>query len=39
LEEDAMATSDEFLQKALMLVVDGTDLQELLVRGGAMRER
>ena len=29
LEEDAQATSDPFLQKALMLVVDGTDLQEL----------
>jgi len=29
LEEDAMATPDPFLQKALMLVVDGTDLQEL----------
>ena len=29
LEEDAQATPDPFLQKALMLVVDGTDLQEL----------
>jgi chemotaxis protein MotA len=29
LEEDAQASSDPFLQKALMLVVDGTDLQEL----------
>src|SRR5207253_2582762 len=29
LEEDAMASPDPFLQKALMLVVDGTDLQEL----------
>jgi chemotaxis protein MotA len=29
LEEDAQASPDPFLQKALMLVVDGTDLQEL----------
>jgi chemotaxis protein MotA len=29
LEEDAQATPDLFLQKALMLAVDGTDLQEL----------
>jgi chemotaxis protein MotA len=29
LEEDAQGTPDPFLQKALMLVVDGTDLQEL----------
>jgi chemotaxis protein MotA len=29
LEEDAQATTDLFLKKALMLVVDGTDLQEL----------
>jgi len=29
LEEDAQATTDVFLKKALMLVVDGTDLQEL----------
>jgi chemotaxis protein MotA len=29
LEEDAQASSDPFLQKALMLAVDGTDLQEL----------
>jgi chemotaxis protein MotA len=29
LEEDAQATPDAFLKKALILVVDGTDLQEL----------
>jgi chemotaxis protein MotA len=29
LEEDAQASSDLFLQKALILAVDGTDLQEL----------
>ena len=29
LEEEAQASTDPFLQKALMLAVDGTDLQEL----------